>query len=231
MMKKILSFSFRQTLPILFGYIFLGIAFGISLQQAGFGWPWALGISLLLYAGSMQFVLVSLLSSGASLLTAGMVSLVLNSRQLFYGLSFLSRFRKMGAKYPYMVCSLTDETYSLLCTCNYPPDINSQTADFLISLLNHFYWVAGSVLGSLAGQWLPLDFTGIDFSMTALFVVLFLEQCKAQKQLLPALLGLSCGLFCLLLTGASNFMIPALCSCTAMLFLFRSRIEPSGEGK
>ena len=231
MTKKAFFYSLRQTLPILFGYIFLGIAFGISLQQAGFCWLWALGISLLVYAGSMQFMLVSLLSSGASLLAAGVMTLAINSRHLFYGLSFLTRFRKMGAIYPYMVCSLTDETYSLLCTCCPPPDIDSRAADFLISLLDHFYWVAGSVLGSLAGQWIPLDFTGIDFSMTALFVVLLLEQCKVHRHLLPALIGLFCALICLLLIGASNFMIPALCVCTAMLLLFRSHIEPSEEEK
>lgn len=108
-------------------------------------------------------MLVSLFSSGASLLAAGVMTLAINSRHLFYGLSFLTRFRKMGAIYPYMVCSLTDETYSLLCTCCPPPDIDSRAADFLISLLDHFYWVAGSVLGSLAGQWIPPDFTGHRF--------------------------------------------------------------------
>lgn len=231
MFKKTLFFSLRQTLPVLLGYLFLGVAFGISLQQAGFAWPWALGISFFVYAGSMQFVMVSLLSSGAPLLTAGIMTLAINGRHLFYGLSFLSRFRKMGAKYPYMVFSLTDETYSLLCTCRYPADVDGRAADFLIALLDQCYWVAGSVLGSLAGQWIPLDFTGIDFSMTALFVVLLIEQCRNKKNLPLALIGLLCGLGCLLLFGASDFMIPALCACTALLCLCRGRLNQDQEVK
>lgn len=149
----------RQTLPVLFGYLFWGFAFGISLAQAGYTWVWALGIGLTVYAGSMQFVLVSLLSSGASLLAAATMTIVITSRHMFYGLSFLSRFPAMGA---------------------------------------------------LTGQLLPVDFTGIDFSMTALFVVLFIEQYKAQIHPLPALLGLSCALDCLLVFGTSHFIVPAL---------------------
>lgn len=147
-MTKSIRYALRQTLPVLFGYLFLGFAFGISLAQAGYTWVWALGISLTVYAGSMQFVLVSLLSSGASLLTAATMTIVINSRHMFYGLSFLSRFRAMGARFPYMVFSLTDETYSLLCAAKYPAGIDANTADFCTALFDQLYWVAGCVLGA-----------------------------------------------------------------------------------
>ncbi len=147
-MTKSIRYALRQTLPVLFGYLFLGFAFGISLAQAGYTWLWALGISLTVYAGSMQFVLVSLLSSGASLLTAATMTIVINSRHMFYGLSFLSRFRAMGARLPYMVFSLTDETYSLLCAAKYPAGIDASTADFCTALFDQLYWVAGCVLGA-----------------------------------------------------------------------------------
>lgn len=229
-MTKSIRYALRQTLPVLFGYLFLGFAFGIALAQAGYTWVWALGISLTVYAGSMQFVLVSLLSSGASLLTAATMTIVINSRHMFYGLSFLSRFRAMGARFPYMVFSLTDETYSLLCAAKYPAGIDANTADFCTALFDQLYWVAGCVLGALAGQLLPIDFTGIDFSMTALFVVLFIEQYKAQTHPLPAFLGLFCALGCLFVFGASHFIVPALCLCALLLCLFRRPIE-AGRGE
>ena len=213
-----LGFAFRQSLPVLFGYIFLGTAFGILLQQAGFGPGWALLTSGIVYAGSLQFVLVSFLAQGTALPTVALMSLFINSRHLFYGLSFVEKFKSFGRKKPYMIFSLTDETYSVLCGMKAPEGVDEKTAMFYLALLNQLYWVAGSVLGGFAGQ-LPLDFTGIDFSMTALFLVIFLEQWRGAKGHLPALLGLASGLVFLFVLGTDGFLLPALATTVVLLLL------------
>lgn len=211
-MKKELHYAFFKSLPVMCGYIFLGIAFGIMLQQAGYNFIWAFAISLFVYAGSMEFVMVPLLAAAASPLTMAVTTLFVNSRHLFYGLSFIESFKKMKTQL-YMIFSLTDETYSVLCGCkNEDPQENHRPAWFLISLLDQIYWVIGSVIGGLLGQVLPLDFTGIDFSMTALFVVILLEQVLSNptKTKLAAVTGLAAGALCLLIFGTGNFLLPAL---------------------
>lgn len=211
-MKKELRYAFLKSLPILCGYVFLGIAFGILLQQAGYNFIWAFAISLFVYAGSMQFVMVPLLATAASPLTMAVTTLFVNSRHLFYGLSFIESFKKMKTQL-YMIFSLTDETYSVLCGCkNEDPHEKHRPAWFLISLLDQTYWIVGSVLGALLGQVLPFDFTGIDFSMTALFVVILMEQVLSNpaKTRLSAITGLAAGALCLLIFGADNFLLPAL---------------------
>lgn len=201
--------AFFKSLPVLCGYVFLGIAFGILLEQAGYNALWAFFISLFVYAGSFQFVLVPLLASGASLVTAAVTALFVNSRHIFYGLSFLKFFRAMGKRFPYMVFSLTDETYSVLCSCREEENTGEW---FLIALFNHCYWIAGSVIGAVAGQLIPFDFTGIDFSMTALFAVILLNQILDAKRdtRLCALGGLLSGVVCLLLFSPDRFLLPAL---------------------
>ncbi|HJB68916.1 MAG TPA: AzlC family ABC transporter permease [Candidatus Fournierella excrementigallinarum] len=219
--KTTARFALRQSLGVLFGYVFLGTAFGILLRQAGFGALWALAFSGLVYAGSLQFVLAGFLAAPTSLPTVALMSLFINARHLFYGLSFIERFRSMGKKRPYMIFSLTDETYSVLCGMDETPaGVDKNGAMFLVALLDQLYWVAGSLLGTLAGG-LPLDFTGIDFSMTALFLVIFLEQWRGAKSHLPALLGLGCGAAFLLALGPDHFLPPALCVTVALLLLAR----------
>lgn len=219
--KTTARFALRQSLGVLFGYVFLGTAFGILLRQAGFGALWALAFSGLVYAGSLQFVLAGFLAAPTALPTVALMSLFINARHLFYGLSFIERFRSMGKKRPYMIFSLTDETYSVLCGMDETPaGVDKNGAMFLAALLDQLYWVAGSLLGTLAGG-LPLDFTGIDFSMTALFLVIFLEQWRGAKSHLPALLGLGCGAAFLLALGPDHFLPPALCATVALLLLAR----------
>lgn len=211
-MKKYIKYAFSRTLPVLFGYIFLGIAFGIVLQQAGFNFIWAFCISLFLYAGSMQFVLVPLLASAASPLTVAVTTLFVNSRHVFYGLSFIESFKKMKTQL-YMIFSLSDETYSVLCSCkNEDPEEKNRPAWFLINLFDQSYWIIGSVIGALLGQVLPFDFTGIDFSMTALFVVILLDQVLAHPKAAGrcAVTGLLAGVICLFIFGSGNFLLPAL---------------------
>ncbi len=230
MMRKTVRYAFYKSLPVLFGYIFLGIAFGISLQQAGFGPIWALACSLFIYAGSMQFVLVSFLSSGTSLPVAAAMTFLINGRHIFYGLSFVERFKKMGKYYLYMIFSLTDETYSVLCSVKPEEGVKEREAMFLISLLDHSYWVLGSVLGGVLGQVLPLDFTGIDFSMTALFVVIFLDQWKDFPSHIPALTGLASAVFFLALLGPDRFILPSLAVTVAALLGGKNRLEARVEG-
>ena len=227
-----LRYAFRQTVPVLCGYLFLGLAFGLLLQQAGYGWPWAVLTSVIVYAGSMQFVLVGLLGGGfASLLSVALTTLSVNSRHLFYGLSFLETFRKMGRAKPYMIFSLTDETYSLLCSLQPPKELDADRVRLYIALLDHAYWVAGSAAGAILGSVLPFDLTGIDFAMTALFVVIFVEQWMEKKNRIPELIGVLAALLSLNIFGAENFVLPCMLLIICILFVSKKKLEGSVSEK
>ena len=218
--KATLLFAFKKSLPVMFGYLFLGSAFGIMLYEAGYNWVWAVFTSIVVYAGSGQFVLVSLLSSGASIATTAMMSLFINSRHIIYGLSYIEKFKKGGWRYPFMIFGLTDETYSINTSFTTVPDnVNDVKARYFISLFDHIYWIIGSVIGSLAGQTIPIDFTGIDFSMTALFVVIFIDLFRKQngRKKLVGIIGIVCALICLIIFGADKFLLPALILTVAVL--------------
>ena len=224
-MKSAWKFAWIQTLPVLFGYLFFGIAFGLLLQKAGYNVLWALLISTFVYAGSMQFVLVGILGSGMDLLSVALLTLTINSRHIFYGLTFLKPFRDMGKAYPYMVFSLTDETYSLLCSVQVPEPLNRKRVFLLISMLNHAYWIAGSVIGSIGGQLIRFDTNGVDFAMTALFTVIFVEQWLAAKSHVPALVGIFCGSVALVVFGPENFILPALILAVTLLMFLRPALD------
>lgn len=207
------QFAFKQSLPVLVGYLFLGSAFGIMLYEAGYNWIWAVLISLLVYAGSGQFLLVSLISSAASIPTVAFMTLFINSRHMFYGLSFVDKFKKGKWRYPFTIFTLTDETYSVNTSFStVPENVDEAHARFLIGELDHLYWIIGSVVGSLAGQAIPIDFTGIDFSMTALFVIVFINLVKEQKgrRKLIGAVGVFCAVICLIIFGADKFLLPCL---------------------
>ena len=214
-MKKAAKFALIKTIPIFLGYLFLGIAFGLLLQTSGLSVFWAFLISTLVYAGSMQFALVGILTGGLSYVTTAVMTLFINSRHAFYGLTFIERFKEMRKTYPYMVFSLTDETYSLLCSMARPSD--------------QCYWIAGSVLGALMGELITFDTTGIDFAMTALFVVICVDQWKAAKTHIPAVTGFICGALFLVLIRSSNFILPALAAAVAMLLFLRRTVEQKME--
>lgn len=224
-MKKALKFAFVQDIPVMLGYIVMGIAFGLMIQEIGYNFIWAFVISGLIYAGTMQFVLVSILSGGMNIFAVIAITLSINSRHIFYGLSFLERFKEMGAAYPYMIFSLTDETYALLCGTEIPPDVDKKKGTLFISLLNQCWWVLGSTLGALAGQLIRFDTTGVDFAMTALFVVLAVEQWLAARSHLPALIGLVCGVGVVTILGPEHFIIPALLAAAALLLALKGREE------
>lgn len=226
--KKELSFAFMQSIPVMLGYLFLGFAFGLMLQDAGYHFIWAFLISLFVYAGSMQFVLVTLLTGGASLLHTAVMTLFINGRHIFYGLSFIEKFKQSGKFYPYMVFSLTDETYSVLCGLKVPEKMNEKRVSFYIAVLDQLYWVLGSVAGALIGQLISFNTTGIDFSMTALFLVIVLNQWMENKQHTPAIVGMIAGIVCLFLFGADKFILPALAISALILLLFQKRLSPQG---
>ncbi len=224
-MSKTIKYSLKTSLPVMAGYIVLGMGFGILLQSHGYAWWWSLLMSSTIYAGSMQYVAVDLLTSGASLIVTAMMTLLINVRHLFYGISMLKDYKNTGAKKPYLIFSLTDETFSLVCSPNLPSGVDKQKYYLFVSLFNQFYWVAGSVLGSLVGSALPIDFTGIDFAMTALFVVIFIEQWEGTKNHIPAIIGLACSVVSLLIFGKEQFLIPAMISITVSLFIGRKWLE------
>ena len=205
-----LQYAFVQSVPVMLGYLFLGLAFGLVLQDAGYDFIWAFFCSLFIYAGSMQFVLVTLLTEGVNIVYAAIMTLFINGRHIFYGLSFIEKFKKMGRAYPYMVFALTDETYSVLCGLKVPENVDENRISFYISLFDHIYWITGSVLGALIGQMIKIDTTGIDFSMTALFVVIVINQWVDNKEHRPALFGAVIGFVCLLILGPDKFLLPAL---------------------
>lgn len=218
--KSTFIFALKKSLPVLFGYLFLGSAFGIMLYDAGYNFIWAIFISLIVYAGSGQFLLVSLLSSAASVPTVAVMTLFINSRHMFYGLSFIDKFKKGGWRYPFMIFSLTDETYSVNTSFStVPENVNETKARYLIGLFDHIYWILGSVIGSLAGQLIPIDFTGIDFSMTALFVVIFIDLIRDQtgRRKIVGLIGILCAVICLIIFGADNFLLPTFIITVAVL--------------
>ena len=229
--REYIGFAFKQSIPVMLGYVFLGIAFGLLLQNAGYHFMWAFLASVVVYAGSMQFVLVSLLSAGAGLIYTAVMTLFINGRHVFYGLSFVEKYKKMGKAYPYMIFSLTDETYSVLCGTKIPEGMEESKVFFWISFLDQCYWILGSVIGALAGSYITFDSTGIDFCMTALFVVIVVEQWQEQKTHFPALLGAASGIVWLFLLGPDRFILPALCTCMAVLLLARRCMGPGSDAE
>ena len=207
------------------GYVVLGTGFGILLRNAGYGVLWAAAMSLLIYAGSMQYVGVSLLTGGASVLTTLLTTFMVNARHLFYSISMVDTYKDAGKYKPYMIFALTDETYSLLCDGKVPEGADPNTYRFLVSLFNQSYWVAGSVIGSLLGSVLPFSTAGIEFSMTALFIASFTEQWLTTRDHIPALTGLLSTLLCLVIFGKDRFLIPAMLLITLVLTLLRRREE------
>lgn len=210
MKKQALRAAFRDTVPVLTGYVFLGFGFGILMCQNHFGFLWSVAMSLFIYAGSMQYVGVSLLTGGAGILTTAMTTLLVNARHLFYGISMVDAYKGAGKKKPYLIFALTDETYSLVSQTEPPEGMSRHSYCFLVSFLDQCYWVAGTALGALAGSVLPVNLEGIDFVLTALFVSIFVEQWLSTKEHLPAVIGVAATAVCLLIFGRDVFLIPSM---------------------
>lgn len=210
-MKYTVKSALLDTLPVLSGYLVLGIGFGFLLKSSGFTVLHAFLMSLCIYAGSMQYVAVGLFTGGASLVTVAVTTLMVNARHLFYGISMLKKYNHVGKRKPYLIFALTDETYSLVCgDTPHIPEAQKNNYYLLVSLFDHFYWVTGTVLGAAAGTLLQFNTEGVDFAMTALFLTVFVEQWLSGKDHFPAVIGLAASVLCLLIFGSGNFLIPAM---------------------
>lgn len=230
-MKNAIKTAFPYTVPVLLGYLSIGIAFGLLFQNAGYNYIWAFFISLFVYAGAMQFIAVSFFSGGLGLIQIAIMTLVVNFRHIFYGLSFLERFSKMGFNKWYMAFALTDETYSLLCGIKPPENVDDKKFLLCVAFLNQFYWIAGSVIGALAGSMITFNTQGMDFAMTALFIVIFIDQWKLYRTHIPALSGILCSIAVLLAVGPGNLVIPSMVLIVLCLMLMRKAIETKLEEK
>ena len=223
MNKSLLRRAFLDTVPVMTGYLFLGFGFGILLNENGYGFLWALAMSGFIYAGSMQYVAVSLMTGGASLLVTALTTLMVNARHIFYGISMVDAY-KGAPKKPYLIFALTDETYSLVSREQVAQDPDRHRYCLLVSLFDQIYWVAGSLLGSLAGALIPINYEGIDFVLTALFVTIFVEQWLSTRDHRPAIIGVAATTICLLLFGADIFLIPSMAAIAALLIMMKRRI-------
>ncbi|MBR2274867.1 MAG: AzlC family ABC transporter permease [Lachnospiraceae bacterium] len=203
------------------GYIVLGIGFGILLRSAGYGVLWAFAMSAFIYAGSMQYVGVELIAGGAGIITTALTTLMVNARHLFYSISMINRYKDSGKYKPYLIFTLTDETYSLLCDGKTPEGEDPDLFRFLVSFFDHCYWIIGSVVGSLLGAVLPFSTVGIEFAMTALFLASFTQQWIDNKDHVPAITGIVSSLLCLLIFGSDRFLIPAMLTITLVLTIVR----------
>ena len=223
------KYAFKQSVPIMAGYIVLGMGFGVLLESKGYGVLWAIAMSVFIYAGSMQYVAINLITGGASLIATALMTLIVNARHLFYGISMLDKYKNTGKYKPYLIFALTDETYSLVCSGKIPEGVDRNKYYFLVSLFDQVYWLIGSVIGSVVGSVLNFNTVGIDFSMTALFLVVFVEQWKSTKDHASAIAGVAASVVCLLIFGAGNFVIPAMISITVILLLMRKFRKGSEE--
>lgn len=221
MKKKALKIAFRDTIPVLTGYLFLGMGFGILLAEKNFGIGWAFFMALFIFAGSGQYLAVSLLASQASLLSTAIATLLVNARHLFYGISLVDTYKDAGKKKAYMIFGLTDETYSLV-TQNEPPEgISRHQYCFIVTLFNHIYWICGCVLGNVAGATLPISFEGVEFVLTALFVTMFVEQWLSNPDHRPAIIGVASTALCLCVFGKDIFLIPSMVLIAGLLIVMR----------
>ncbi len=221
-MKKIVKKAFTATIPVMTGYLVLGFGFGIILKSEGYGILMAFMMSALIYAGSMQYVAVGLLTGGASLITTALTTLMVNARHLFYGISMLEKYKNTGKRKPYLIFALTDETYSLVCVDN--QDISEERKNdyyFLVSFFNHIYWITGSVLGAVIGSVVKFNSEGIDFALTALFLTVFIEQWLTSKKHTPAIIGVGVSAICLVMFGAEKFLIPTMLVIALLLCLYK----------
>lgn len=210
MKLKAFKFALPHTLPICAGFLFLGMSYGFLMKSKGFSFLYPMLMSLFIFAGSMEFVTVSLLLSAFNPAHAFLLTIIVNARHIFYGISMLDQYKNCGLKKLYLIFGMCDESFSINCSVTPPPNIDKGWFMFWVTLLNHIYWVTGATLGGLLGYMIHFNTEGIEFVMTALFAVMFINQWNQAKKHLPAVIGISCSLLCLLLFGSQNFMIPAM---------------------
>ena len=222
--KQAFKRAFPYTIPVLTGYLFIGTAFGVMYAEKGYSFLWAILMSLLVYAGSGQYLAVNFFVPGISFLQVIFLTFMVNVRHVFYGISLVERFNRFGKSRWYMIFGLTDETYSLLCTTKVPKDVDEEKFLLAITILDHSYWTLGSAIGAIAGTVLPISSEGIDFAMTALFVVVFIEQWMEKKNRIPEIIGVAVAFISLQIFGADGFVLPAMLCIMLVLFAGRKRV-------
>ena len=230
MKRAALRAAFPRTIPILTGFWFLGLAYGIYMNVSGFSFLYPMVMSLVIFGGSLEFVAVEMLLSPFAPVQTLAMALLIQARHLFYGLSMLERYRGMGWKKFYLIFGLCDETFSINCSAEIPEDVDRGWFMFFVTALNHFYWVSGATIGGLLGSLLTFNTEGLDFVMTAMFVVIFLEQWMKEKKHYTALIGVAVSAVCLLLFGADGFMVPTMvCMVLALLGVRGARARRTAE--
>ena len=222
---KALKAAFPGTIPVMTGFLFLGMAFGIMLEAKGYGFLWCLLMSGCIYAGSMQYVAISLLTTAFNPVAALVMTLMVNARHLFYGLSMLDKFKGTGKFKPYLIFGLTDETFSILCATEPPAGVSKNWFMFFTTLLNQCYWVGGSLIGSVLGSVISFNTKGLDFVLTALFIVIFVGQWQETKNHVPAITGIVVTVVCRVFFGSGAFLIPAMIGILSCLLLMKQKMQ------
>ena len=223
--KKAMRRAFPYTVPVLAGYLFIGAAFGVMFADQGYNVLWAVLMSVVVYAGSGQYLATNFFVPGISILQAVFLTLMVNIRHVFYGLSLVDRYNRFGRKRWYLIFGMTDETYSLICTTGVPEDVDEEKFLLSITLLNQLYWIVGTAIGSLTATVIAFDSTGIEFAMTALFIVMFMELWYRRSNRPAELIGMLSAVLCLALFGASNFVLPTMVLMVAVILLGRKKLD------
>lgn len=218
-----LKSAFPYTLPVLSGFVLLGITYGVLMNSKGYGVGWAVMMSAIAFCGSMQFVAITLLTAVFNPVQAFLLSLLVNARHLFYGISLLDKYKDLGKARPVLIYLLCDETFSIVSSIKPPENVVAGHFYLAISLFNYMYWIVGTFLGGLLGSVISIDTSGLDFALTALFVVLFIEQMKAKENRLPGLVGVTCSLVMVFVFGASNMVIPSMLAIATLLIAGRKK--------
>ena len=231
MLKKAFATAFPYTIPIFAGFWFLGITYGIYMNVSGFSFWYPMLMSITIFAGSIEFVTVNMLLGAFNPLQAFAMTLMINARHLFYGISMLDKFRGVGRKKFYLIFGMCDESFSINYTADIPEDVDRGWFMFFVTLLNHFYWFSGATLGGIFGSLIHFDTEGLEFVMTAMFVVIFMEQWLKEKDHTSSVLGLVISVLCLIAFGADNFIIPAMLAILAVLSLLRRPLEADGTAE
>ncbi len=229
--KSAFKCAFPYTIPIFAGFWFLGMTYGIYMNVSGFSFWYPMLMSMTIFAGSMEFVTVSMLLGAFNPLQAFAMTLMINARHLFYGISMLDKFKNTGRKKPYLIFGMCDESFSINCSADIPQGIDKGWFMFFVTLLNQIYWVSGSTLGGVLGSVIHFNTKGLDFVMTAMFVVIFMEQWLKEEKHTSALFGLGVSLLCLLIFGADNFIIPSMLAILGVLTVLRPKAEKGGAAK
>lgn len=222
---KALKAAFPHTIPIMTGFLFLGASYGIYMNVSGFEFWYPMITSMLIFAGSVEFVTVNLLLGAFNPLQAFLLALMINARHIFYGISMLDKYRGTGLKKFYLIYGMCDESFSVNYTADIPEDVDKGWFMFFVNLLNQIYWVAGATIGGILGGVIAFNTNGIEFVMTAMFVVIFLEQWLKEKNHIPPILGLVISVVCLILFGADKFIIPSMASMLIILTLLRKVLD------